>query len=89
MIRKMFLMVLFLCISFVNSQQDKNPFATEDNSSVERPVQNTNDQNSVEAEGDGPTDPPNPVPIDNYIPLLILTGLGMIVYQTKKLKRTA
>lgn len=39
---------------------------------------------TVEEANDSPADPPNPVPVDDYIPLLVIFGLGLIVYQSRK-----
>ncbi|SFJ09598.1 hypothetical protein SAMN05421638_2136 [Kaistella treverensis] len=34
----------------------------------------------------GPVDPPNPVPVDDYIPVLVVIALGIIVYQKRLVK---
>lgn len=36
--------------------------------------------------GDGPPNPSDPVPIDNYLPVLLITASGMIVYFARKRK---
>ncbi|CAM3055791.1 hypothetical protein KADA111694_00090 [Kaistella daneshvariae] len=35
-------------------------------------------------QADVPADPPAPVPIDNFLPFLIITAIGLIFWQNKK-----
>ena len=43
-------------------------------------------QPTVESEYDFPADPPAPLPIDDYLPVLLLVGIGLVFYQ-KNLKK--
>ena len=87
--KRLFFLLLLSFFSVAYSQQSKNRFDQDDNTNptTERPVQNTNNQNVYEPEADGPTDPPAPLPIDNYIPFLLITAVAFIIYQTKKQKK--
>ena len=91
--KKFFLLLLLPYFSVVYSQQSTNRFDQEDRSEMEnrsamgdRSMQNTNEE-----EGDvvqkGPGNPGEPVPIDGYIPLLLITAVGFIIYQTCKEKK--
>ena len=48
-------------------------------------------QNTDYKEGDvvqkGPGNPGDPVPIDNYIPFLLIAALGLIIYQVQTKKQ--
>lgn len=69
------------------AQQGPNRFDEESS----RVVDNSNDQ-LVDGTKDEPaqSNPGNPgdiVPIDDYIPLLIMTALGIILYTTRKKRK--
>lgn len=90
--KKFFLLLLIPYFSVVYSQQSNNRFDQEDRSAQEdrstmgdRSMQNGNESEGGVVEK-GPGDPPGPVPIDRYIPFLLITALGFIVYQTHKEK---
>lgn len=90
--KKFFLLLLISCFTVVYSQQSTNRFDQEDRSVVEdrsamgdRSMQNSNEQEGGVLQK-GPGNPGDPVPIDTYIPLLLLTAIGFIVYQTRKEK---
>lgn len=91
--KKLFLLFLIPYFSLAFSQQTKNRFDQEDRTAVEdrsmmgdRSMQNTDTK-----EGDvlqkGPGNPGDPVPVDNYIPFLIITALGLIIYQVRREKK--
>ena len=91
--RKCFLLILIPFFSVAFSQQNTNRFDQEDRSSMEdqssmgdRATQNTNDQ-AGEVVQKGPGNPGEPVPVDDYIPFLLITALGLIVYQVRKQKQ--
>lgn len=84
---KNILLLFFFCIgSWATAQQESNPF-----SSAER--NNTSHQNESAAyetaaspgNPDDDYDAP-PTPIDDYIPLLVMTAVGIIIYQAQKKK---
>lgn len=68
-------------VVYAQSTSD-NPFARED----------ANQQANAEipkdeiAASDGPGDPGSTVPIDDYIPLLLVAAMGLIVYNTYRKK---
>lgn len=91
--KRFFLLLLIPYFSVAYAQLSTNRFdqedrsATEDRSAMEdRSMQNTNDQDG-DVLGKGPGNPGDPVPIDSYIPLLLITAIGFIIYQTKKDKK--
>lgn len=51
-------------------------------------TENTVKEEQVVAIDDGPGDPPGPVPINDYIPLLLLAAVGLIIYQVRKQKQS-
>lgn len=69
------ILLLFQMVVYAQSSSD-NPFARED----------ANQQANAEipkdeiAAGDDPGDPGSTVPIDDYLPLLLITAVGIIVY---------
>lgn len=78
-------LIIFLGTSSIYMAQS-NRFAESENNgnqydaNVSRNIDNVN--NATLAEDDGPGDPPAPVPIDDYIPLLIMVAAGLIIYKT-------
>ena len=83
--------VVFLLISVLVCSQSTNVFADgEQNSSnpASTRVYDTSDNlvATEAAEDDGPPPPTDPVPIDDYIPLLVIVAMGMIVYNTMRKK---
>ena len=62
--------------TLVSAQNGANRFSDNENTVKEEQV----------VAKDGPTDPPNPAPIDDYIPVLLITALGFIVYHTRQQK---
>lgn len=81
--KKLFFIILLLSQMVVYAQSTSdNPFARED----------ANQQANAEipkdeiAASDGPGDPGSTVPIDDYIPLLLIVAMGLIVYNTYRKK---
>jgi len=79
------ILLLFQMVVYAQSTSD-NPFARED----------ANQQANAEipkdeiAASDGPGDPGDTVPIDDYLPLLLVTAVGIIVHAGwRKRKQTA
>ena len=75
-----FVILFFIFIQGFGQNYEENRF----NASEENTNQNKN--YVANTENDGPSDPPNPVPINDYIPLLILVAVGGIVYYQSKKK---
>ena len=83
--------ILFLLISFFSfAQSGPNPFADkESESAFNKPTATKDNETQVKDNTDfdpGGGNPGNPVPIDNYIPLLIITAVGIMVYHTSQRK---
>ena len=83
--------ILFLLISiFSFAQSGPNPFAEkESESAFNKPNATKDNETQVKdntAFDPGGGNPGNPVPIDNYIPLLIITAVGIMVYHTSQRK---
>lgn len=81
---KLIFIFLFFIGSLVQSQQQDNPFFDAEKNTE---LSNANDGVKTGTDvagkpGDPPTDPK--APIDDYIPLLIITALGIIIYKTRK-----
>ena len=90
---------LFICMSLVAYSQGQNPFAeggdqtvlskSSKGSSGEYPTQQFDNPNAAPADVQASDDPGNPgdvVPIDDYIPLLLIVAMGLIVYNTYRKK---
>ena len=80
--------ILFLLISFFSfAQSGPNPFAEKERETAfnkDVPVQEKDKELTQKDSGGG--NPSDPVPIDNYIPLLIITAVGIMVYHTSQRK---
>lgn len=94
---------IFLFICLLVFPQGHNPFADKDDQTViktsphENPVENPSHQyenpNAAPSEikaSDDPGNPGNVVPIDDYLPVLLITAVGIIVHAGwRKRKQTA
>lgn len=76
--------ILFLLISFFSfAQSGPNPFADKESESAFNKPTATKDNETQVKDNAASRDP---VPIDNYIPLLIITAVGIMVYHTSQRK---
>ena len=68
---------------FVWAQQEENAFQQSEN----RATGTTNGSGANQVQS-GPTNPPGPdeVPIDDYLPALVIIGATLIIYQLKSKK---
>ena len=84
--------ILFLLISFFSfAQSGPNPFADkESESAFNKPTATKDNETQVKdnaaSRDSGGGNPSDPVPIDNYIPLLIITAVAIMVYHTSQRK---
>lgn len=84
---KNFLLIFFFCIgNWAVAQQESNPFSSAEQN-------NAANENEAAALG-GPGNPddeddPVPVPIDDFLPLLVITAVGVIIYETQKKRSSA
>ena len=86
--KKLLFIFLFLTGSWINSQQEDNPFfRSENNAEVANSKDDIKESQATGGPGNpGGDDDPAPVPIDNYLPVLLITASGMIVYFARKRK---
>ena len=83
--KRFFILILISVFSVVTAQQSKNRFEEGEHSGFERNVDHTNDQKTDDPQP-GPGNPGDPVPIDQYIPFMVLAAVGIIVYHTRQSK---
>ena len=84
--KKLLILFLFFIGSWMNSQQENNPFFKSENNAE---VANSKDEIKGNQATGGPGNPgggddPLPVPIDDYTPMLLICAGGMIVYFSRK-----
>lgn len=78
-------LILLFLFTIVFSQHSENRFNQESESAFENLTpENRVPQNQEPVVANGPGGPGEPVSIDDYIPLLVLTALGIIIYKTRK-----
>ena len=90
---------ILICISLVVYSQAPNRFAEGDEQSLmskstpenseEFPTQQYENPNAAPSDvqaNDNPGNPGSVVPIDDYIPLLLIAAMGLIVYNTYRKK---
>ncbi|OWK73519.1 hypothetical protein CBW16_08375 [Flavobacteriaceae bacterium JJC] len=85
--KKILYIVLLFISAFGYAQKEQNPFGQTEYENAATKEDNSKDdvQSVPDITGkDGPGNPGPTNPIDDYIPLLIITALGMIVYHTYK-----
>ena len=80
--KNLLLLMLFLTGTATQAQEktDQNPF-------IESEAASTIDQSGMAPAGENPGNPtgdgdPEPVPIDDYIPVLVIVAAGIIMYTT-------
>ena len=80
--------LIFLLISFFSfAQSGPNPFADkESESAFNKPTATKDNETQVKDNAASLDSGGDPVPIDNYIPLLIITAVGIMVYHTSQRK---
>ena len=87
--------VVFLLISVLVCSQSNNIFADGEQHSSDATSTRVYDSSDnvvarEAAEDDGPPPPTDPVPIDDYLPVLLITAVGIIVHAGwRKRKQTA
>lgn len=80
-----FILSFLLCVSTSSQEYDQNKFRdNEHENSINQNSEKESDFGVANKATLGPTDPPGPLPINDYIPLLVLTALGIIIYKTRK-----
>lgn len=83
--------LVFLLLSVMVCSQSKNIFADGEQNSSDAATTRIYDSSdnlvaTEAADDDGPPNPADPIPIDDYIPLLVIVAMGMIVYNTWRKK---
>lgn len=84
--KKLLFIFLFLTGSWINSQQEDNPFFRSENNAE---VANSKDDIKESQATGGPGNPGggDDLPIDDYLPVLLIAAGGMIVYYARKKKK--
>ena len=82
LMRNFFTLLMLTFFSVGYAQHTGNRFEEED-ARINREQQNTAEPFKDELQK-GPGNPGGPVPIDVYIPILIFTAVGIILYRTMK-----
>jgi len=88
--KKLFILILISLYTGIFAQVGKNRFEESNQSGFERTVDHTNEQSSDNPQAGkdgGAGNPGETVPIDNYIPFLLITALGLIIYQARREKK--
>ncbi|MEC5156964.1 hypothetical protein [Chryseobacterium sp. MP_3.2] len=78
-LRNFFILILVLIFSAGYAQQTSNRFEEEDARLNQNEVDNA--EPFKDELPQGPGNPGEPVPINGYIPVLILTAVGIIMYR--------
>ena len=83
MIKNILLSFLLMSSCFVWAQQEENAFQQSEN----RATGTTNGSGANQAQsGPGNPDGPDEVPIDDYLPALVIIGASLIIYRLKSKK---
>ena len=78
------MMLSFSITSF--AQQGSNRFDEESSRNVDESLQQ-NAESYVDEPPSNAGNPADPAPIDDYIPVFVITALGIIIYTTQKKKK--
>lgn len=84
--KKTFIIFLLMCFGFSSAQLEENRFKKSENG--DRAVI-SNDEDLPGGPGDPPGSGDLDLPINDCLPLLVLTAAGLIVYYSKKQKLSA
>lgn len=83
--KNLLLIFFFFIGSWAQAQEDSNPFSSaERNNEATQSEKPGFDTANVGPGNPDETDDPLPVPIDDYIPMLVVTALGIILYTAHK-----
>lgn len=77
--KKFRLVLLIFTGYFAQAQQEDNPFYKTEKA-VDIPKEDPNKDGITAKRGNPPGD--NDLPIDDYVPVLVFTAVGMIIYKT-------
>ena len=86
--KKIILVILLSMGYLITAQQEDNPFYEEENKAEKVELNKGPEDRDIAAKPGNP-DGVDDLPIDDYIPLLIITALGAIVYQAYPKKSTS
>lgn len=86
MMKKFIYIFMFFTGCLVYSEQPDNPFF-EAEKTAEKSHQGYSPSTTAEAGQPGNPDGDDDLPIDDYIPLLVIAAVGIIIYTTKKKKK--
>lgn len=87
--KKLIQLFTLLLFGMVYSQYSKNVFEEQPATAETAMVSEVGTTSTLETtEYDGPPDPPAPLPIDDYIPVLVLVAAALIFSKGKKMVRS-
>lgn len=84
-----FFILLMLSLSITGfAQQGPNRFDEESAQNIDNTTPQNEGNHTMDAEArDGGGNPGDPVPVDDYIPVLVLTALAIIIHTTRKKRK--
>ncbi len=89
--KKTIYLILLVISVFGFAQQGPNPFSEPESQNAFSRDNSVKDERpkggQVQSLDGGGGNPGDPVPNDNYIPFLLLTAVGLIIYQVRKQKQ--
>lgn len=85
---KKYMLFLFFFIAISGfAQQGPNPFAESERNS--EPVDQKDESPGLTEKDPGGGNPADPVPIDDYLPLLVIAAAGIIIYKGMRTKQSS
>lgn len=81
---------IIILVSFFNTsfaQHGKNRFEDRELENMEQNRVNQNDERYLDDSRSRNGNPSDPVPIDDYLPVLLMTALGIIIFTTHTKKK--
>ncbi len=89
--KKFIYIFLLLTIYSVNSQQQDNRFLESEENSEISPSKDDGNNAKIDQSASRPGNPDgeDDLPIDDYIPVLVMTALGLILYTSLKKKKVS
>ena len=80
MMKKLLLILLIFSGYAISAEQENNPFFESEKNNTKTEVKTENSYKAAKGPGNPDNDPD--LPIDDYIPFLVITAVAMISYRT-------
>ena len=84
--KRILILILFSFFSTVVAQESANRFKEGEDEATYQKANLPDNSSLGDQPQPGPGNPGDTVPIDDYIPLLVIAAVGIIIYQTQKKK---